>query len=278
MTSASASPYQRPVRGKREVVAESMLFVCNGSPKSGTTWIVQFFDVLWDHFEPTPAVYNKKNVTNPIMQDSVLSRIRGYDFYKEAHYYTKVHVRGEDWALNLLDMPDIRVLSIIRDVRDQFVSRFYHDKRNGEIDGDVSFDSYFAAYAERRVRQTLRYNAFWYGQEGRGPITTSYEFLKADPTTALLRFREALGLPDPGIFDVDRVQKLTDFSALPNTGPGYFARKGIVGDHRNHMSSTQDEQFLAILTAAGYGAMKRRVAMLYPYLEPYLERTDVGLD
>lgn len=254
-----------------------MLIVCNGSPKTGTTWVVQFFKVQSKSFLPTPVIYNN-NATNPMLDASVLSSIDSYSFYKKAHFYTKVHLVDEDWALGLLDKPNVRVVSIVRDVRDQFVSRYHHDKRFGAIAGDRPFNAYFASHLRRRIEQMMNYNRFWYQKPGAGPITTSYEFLKADPTRALVRFRDALRLEDPTCFDIELVREKTDFARAKNSGTGKFKRKGIVGDYKNHMSEAQNQRFLNRLRAAGYNRIKRRIARLYPYLEPYLATTDVGLE
>ncbi len=80
-----------------------MLFVCNGSPKTGTTWVVQFFKAQPKQFMPTPEAYNKKNATNPMIEAAILADIDSYDFYKEAMIYTKVHLVAEDWAFDLLE-------------------------------------------------------------------------------------------------------------------------------------------------------------------------------
>ncbi len=254
-----------------------MLFVCNGSPKTGTTWIVQFFKVQPRTFLATPEIYNT-NATNPMLDKAVLSDIDSYEFYKKGQYFTKVHLIDEDWALALLDKPNLRVLSIVRDVRDQFVSRYHHDKRNNIIDEDRSFDAYFASHSGKRIKLTMDYNRYWYQIPGVGPITTSYEFLKADPIRALTHFRDDLRLSNPASFDVELVREKTDFARTNNTGPGRFRRKGIVGDYRNHMSEAQNRRFLKRLKTAGYNRIKRRIARLHPHLEPYLAATDIGLE
>ncbi len=260
-----------------------MLFICNGSGKSGTTWIFRFFTVQKKDFAPSPAEYNRKDKPNAAMEEKFLARIGDHDFYKGRHVFTKTHLfnRGganRDWALGLLDMPEVRVLSIIRDTRDQFVSWFHFDKFRQTIHPDLSFERYFDFFVEPRTKNILQYASFWYAEPGRGPITTAYEYLKADPTAALLDFRAALRLPDPEVFDVDLVREKTDFSTYKDSGPGRFMRKGIVGDYRNHMSKDQERRFKRLLREGDYGATKRRIAKLHPCLEPYLAETDVGFD
>ncbi len=255
-----------------------MLFICNGSWKSGTTWLTTFFNVQKKDFDPLPAEYNLRGTHIPMVEEELLARIGDYDFYKGRHVFAKVHLFDRDWALGLLDMPEVRVLSIVRDVRDQFVSRFYFDKLQQIIHPDLSFDRYFDNFVKWHTMEILQYASFWYVEPGRGPITTAYEYLKADPTAALLDFRAALRLPDPEVFDVDLVRKKTDFSTYKDSGPGQFRRKGIVGDYRNHMSKDQESHLKRLLREGDYGATKRRIARLHPCLEPYLAETDVGFD
>ncbi|MBC6404625.1 MAG: sulfotransferase domain-containing protein [Rhodospirillales bacterium] len=256
-----------------------MLFVCNGAPKSGTTWITHFFKFQKSWVNPTPSEFNDPNWVNPRLKNRYLIDLDGYDFYRgDNHYYTKVHTFSGDWAQAMLDNPDVRVLSIIRDVRDQLVSRYYHDHKIKKIETDMSFDDYFDGYARMYLQLTLEYNAFWYEHDGRGPVTTSYEYLQEDFDRAVADFVAALKLPPSAPFNVQLVKRKTNFSDFKITGEGEFMRKGIVGDYQNHMSEAQATHLEDMLRKGGYGLLKRQIANLHPELEPILARTDIGFD
>ncbi|MEO1191797.1 MAG: sulfotransferase domain-containing protein [Pseudomonadota bacterium] len=255
-----------------------MLFVCNGPPKSGTTWVTQFFKFQPTWVQATPAEFNDPKWSNPKLLTKYLKDLDSYDFFHKNHFYTKVHLWNNDWAKNMLDNPHVRVLSIIRDARDQFVSRYYHDIKIKEISADMSFDDYFEGYMDQRIDWVLEYNEFWYGVPGKGPVTTSYEYLQADVDAALANFVAALKLPADVTFNIGLIKEKTDFSKFKVTGDGAFMRKGQVGDHLNHMSKAQVERLEDRLRKGGYGKMKRAIVTLHPYLEPTLTGTDIGLD
>jgi len=254
-----------------------MLFIVNGSPKTGTTWVMKILKAQpW--IQDTPAQYNKKDWTNPSLTNESLMNIEDHDFYNKEHFVTKVHLTNEYWALKLMDVQNVCVISIIRDARDQFVSRFYHDRRRNIIPAKMSFDMYFKKFATKRIQQLSAYNKLWYVKTRRVPITLSYEYLKHDFESAINFFSRDLRLPSGVYIDIEKTKHKTDFSNLSNTGYKKFLRKGLVGDHKNHMSEGQIKQFNARLRKNGYLEAKQRISMLFPHLQPYLNKTDIGLE
>lgn len=254
-----------------------MLFLCNGSPKSGVTWLAHIFRHQPGWIDPLPAPYNEGGKASPRLSDETLALLGTFDFYQSKDYYARVHASGFAWFHSLLDLREVRMLSIVRDVRDQLVSRYHHDQRVGRLPPDTTFAQFMERRAPRLVETILDYNRFWYAYPGRGPVTTAYEFLKADFNNALVHLTVDLKLPARRPFDIGRARRRTDFSRMNDTGAGKFMRKGIVGDHRNHMAAAEIEAVEAQLRAGGYPELKRRMVALFPHLEPHLAATDVGL-
>jgi len=268
-----------------------MLVICNGVPKSGTTWVTMILKKQSHWIKPIPSAYhNPEWDIFPSLRPEYLFCIDKLDFYNNDHYVSKNHISTThlnhagipySFATTLLNHPSIRVINSIRDFLDQFVSWYFHDRARNNIPEDASFSWYYEKRRESRMRYLMDYNKLWYTVSDRSPITVAYEHLKTDFDGALAQLQQDLTLPEGLAFDAVELGERTSLDRLKcETEHELFRklfRKGETGDHLNHMTDRQIAEMKTALIEAGYPQIKSTIARRHPHLEPLLRQTDVGL-
>lgn len=253
-----------------------MLVVCNGAWKSGSTWLAWVMRAL--QFQEIPAEFRRPKFSNPSFPPGLVEEVPGLDFYRcGTVYWCKQHWSGEVDHLAIATSPDVRILNIVRDLRDVVVSWYFHDKRLNVFSGTL--DDYFCGnQASVRVRKVVAHHAFWHGAPSPA-FLTSYEGLLADyPACAgpLLRFVGLDGDDLPKA--LAQTEHATKFSNLTRKkGDGEFFRKGQVGDHRNHLTQSMIDHIGEVAEMANYPAVKLAMAGRFPDLRPWIASTDIGL-
>jgi hypothetical protein len=146
--------------------------------------------------------------------------------------------------------PQARIVEVIRDGRDvctslqhkAMVREWAPVNRVDQINQWVRAIRHGAATRQRPIAQ------------GRW-LSIHYEALSADTRGEARRLFAFAGLPADDQL-INAIVTATDFSALTVTGPRQHRRKGVVGDHRNHFSETDQRVFREVagdvFEAAGY--------------------------
>ena len=215
----------------------------NGSPKTGTTWMLKLVNSI-------PGYHGLGN------------------FHGEIERYRTIEpgevVHGHDWYTNelsqILKDKDIKVVLMMRDPRDQLISRVFHIRRDEnhiwhEHLKESSLDEAIELCIEGReglpgTRTMVELSQSWFNSEIE-IIVVRYEKLVDDPQIELSKVLEYLemNLPDGLIsaiikrnqFDrLSRGRKFWDKSRRRGQAdPRSHFRKGIVGDWTNYLNESQ---------------------------------------
>lgn len=250
-----------------------MLVICNGAPKTGSTWLMHLVRYT-NKFVPVPSDVQSSVFKNPSIDDAALANVTE-DFCRSGNYFCKQHWSGKDEYIQIANLPDAVLLGGIRDIRDTLVSRYFHDR-------DVvkkfrgSMADYFAGRTARdRVIAFVRYFAFWHqGETTPVRFLQCYERMKSEPENALSGLLKVLDI-DQSL--ASNLIAKTDMSTVKSSGAGSIFRKGEVGDHRDKLTEEQSSAILRWCEEANYATVKMNIVRQFPDLEPWLSQTDIGL-
>jgi len=222
----------------------------NGSPKTGTTWMLKLVNSI-------PGYHGLGN------------------FHGEIERYRTIEpgevVHGHDWYTTelsqILKDKDIKVVLMMRDPRDQLISRVFHIRRDEnhiwhEHLKESSLDEAIELCIEGReglpgTRTMVELSQSWFNSEIE-IIVVRYEKLVDDPQIELSKVLEYLemNLPDGLISAIikrnqferlSRGRKFWDKSRRRGQAdPRSHFRKGIVGDWINYLNESQKILFKAV--------------------------------
>lgn len=238
-----------------------MLIICNGAPKGGSTWINKIISSL-GAYHRIPSEFQDPEWANPSIDKKKIDEILSSPVIARGSYLCKQHWSGEETFRSLINHPHIRVINIIRDLRDVLVSRYFHDMRVGDLEEGTSIDTYYFEHRGKpRVAKYIDYQNFWHMDQSKPqPFLAIYERLHVDFENQVAEMFDAIGIeytPET----IGRVKDLASFDKAPVTGEGQFHRKGIVGDWRNHLSPEILEDLDKLIEEKNYNALTERVGL-----------------
>jgi hypothetical protein len=254
-----------------------MLVVLNGAPKGGSTWLVLIVQAM-KLFQRIPDEYQDGQWSNSsISEDAIANFIDRVD-YQEQDYFCKQHWFNEDKIaeLDLLTVPNFKIVNIIRDVRDVLVSRYFHDLRLNLTKAE-NIDDYYSALGRKNMQKYMQYHISWHSdRQTLQPFLCSYERLHDNFAEQVRELVAYLGLGETiREAEIAAIQEATSFSSRKETGDGKFFRKGIVGDWQNHLSSAIVEDLQQMSVSSGY--LETKANMRQKFNLDILQEIDFGV-
>jgi len=212
-----------------------MLVVCNGTMKSGSTWLLHIVSAEGS-LSRVDERYQHRGWRNPSIGNEAFSSFFGEAEYKKKDYFCKQHWYGSQKYKDLLVDDSVKVLNIKRDLRDVLVSWYFHDKRLGRTQTVNAKDWFFNGDGAKMMQRVVDYQSFWHGNTEQQPFLCSYEGLHADFDGEVKKIFEFIERP-VSEKQLATIKELTSFTSKEKVGDGSFFRKGEVGDWANHLDS-----------------------------------------
>lgn len=219
----------------------------NGSPKSGTTWMVKLLSSVPGYH----GVGNLQHDFNRYLSVQPGAVIHGHERYTPE-------------LANILLSQEIKVILMIRDPRDQAVSHMFHLRRTvthpaHERMVELNDDDALMACIEGRpdiwgTASMLRLTRSWL-DAGDQAFCVRYEDLNSDPASEFRRVLKFLGIHcDENLlqaiikrnrFERSSIgRKIWKSSRRPgDENANSFFRKGIVGDWKSYFKASHVERF-----------------------------------
>lgn len=220
-----------------------------GLPKSGTTWMAQLLDAVPGYRFRWPRDPDGCILKHDLCEAAFASL--PWDLYT----VVKLHTRCTTAHLEVIEKYKVRTVVMHRDLRDQCLSRYFHvlydpSHRHHQLYNKVSKEEGLSIAIEVTLEHYLPWVQGWLPLLAGHPdrfLEVRYEDLRANPIPVLTRVLEFydIRLPKEQIAEiVARVSAQTRFALRDNLrwNKG-TARKGIVGDWRNHFTDKHVRRF-----------------------------------
>lgn len=232
-----ASLKQQLYDGKHQPLQKILV---NGSPRSGTTWMVSLLKSIPGY----QSVGNFQGDMDSYLQVKPGDVIHGHEWYSDEFEHT-------------LNSMDIKTLNMVRDPRDQAVSRMFHVRRDTQLPwsaplNEMSLDDALMACIEGRkglrgIVDAVELVKSWEKSEER-LLFVKFEELVANPMDEFQKVLDYLQIHlnealVSSIAKRNRFERLTRGRKLWRKGrkPGQLdtdshLRKGIVGDWQTYFN------------------------------------------
>lgn len=226
-----------------------MLVYCNGAFKSGSTWLYSIARNLRKGKNLPEGYQNPNQNAVGISHDRLEDFLASVD-YAKTNYVVKAHLATVKGRELLEGRPNVKILTIERDIRDVAVSSYYHYLRLGKIKG--TFEEYFWVGGERTIRRVLRYHRVW-APTSPSIYKTRYESLLENFEAEIVNLAEFVGVTlSPA--DMERVKDNTSLSASQKRERDkkgddeeiYFFRKGTSGQWTDYLTAPMLDRIEAI--------------------------------
>lgn len=192
------------------------LIIANGAQKGGTTW-------LWEIVRSLPGVrkiperYRDPTWVAASLRDDCIERFLAF---ADRTYCAKQHWRAD--YRHLLERPDVKMVSIVRNVPDVLVSRFHHDKRLGRTN-KTNASAYFRGRGASIMKLYMEFNLGWHCGEPE-PYLVRFEDLRRNFVPTVQGILDYLELDaDPELL------RATDATIAGKVDGKHF-RKSSIGD------------------------------------------------
>ncbi|MEW6113609.1 MAG: sulfotransferase domain-containing protein [Thermodesulfobacteriota bacterium] len=220
-----------------------------GMPKSGTTWLEQLLGEI-------PA-YRVREVHDPcgcvINHDVCDAVFAGLPW--NLYSVVKLHTRYTTENLQVIDKFNLHTIVMFRDLRDQCISRYYHVLNEAAHRHHKYYVSSpqlegISHCIEVVLEHYVPWIRDWLPIIAAHPdrfMEVRYETLRADPRSVLADVLAFYGINEP-MESIDAmiagVKKKTTFNLRKNLNRGSgTARKGVIGDWRNHFTPEHVKRF-----------------------------------
>ena len=230
-----------------------MLIICNGTFKSGSTWIHAIvLEVLKANKIKLldPPIHYTNNINSPttIIESKFFEFLDNENYIKN-NYITKPHYLLKRTIYRDYDS-DTYFLFVERDVRDAVVSHYYHFKKKYKCIGNFSL--YYLFIGRFKAFEILKLNRIYKESFGLDNFF-KYSDMKNNFEMVLLKISAILNLKDLTEEEVIKIKKNTSiakmrsdlllgktkyYSTVPINREGVI-RKGVIGDWVDHFSIRQ---------------------------------------
>ena len=136
-----------------------MLIICNGTFKSGSSWLhailVELTIVKKLNLQKVPEKYTNDINSPTTIIESRLCEFLNNESYKTENYLTKAHFFKESTLKNQYP-PEVKMLFIERDMRDAIVSHYFHIRNKYRF--KISFALYYYFLGRYKVYEISLFN------------------------------------------------------------------------------------------------------------------------
>ncbi|XP_069803468.1 sulfotransferase 2B1-like [Dendropsophus ebraccatus] len=225
-------------------------------PKSGTTWLQEILSLIYSNGDPTPvkATYSWDRVPW-IEQHSGRQHLENKPSPRLITTHLPFHLFPQSFSKT-----KAKVIYTIRNPKDVCVSLYYFSKIAQFMEYRDDFQDFVSLFLSKDIifgRWFEHVKGWLTLKDSPNLLILSYEDMIKDLKSNVTKICKFLGkeLDDAAInsvvehssFQAMKSNPMSNYSAVPNEifnkDHGNFYRKGIAGDHKNHFTPAQEEEF-----------------------------------
>jgi hypothetical protein len=206
-----------------------VLILANGPFQCGSDWQHRIVEQLVDA-EPPPAEFQNPGWRAPSFDSNRLGQFLSTRQHVDRGFIARNHIRDPQLKRLLLDDPYVRVLTIIRDLREVVASAYEHDRKRGFAEGDV--EAYYWGRGQERITGVLNHHRLWNVGHA-GVFVGSYERLRASFEAEVRSMASFLGVELMNR-EIEAIRKATP-PGKADAGRGPLG-PGMLGDSQSDLS------------------------------------------
>ena len=132
-----------------------MLVLSNGNYKSGSTWVTS---ILYNLIEINDLDYPKE-FSQPkykcINRFKIIDFINSSYYNKQEYWLSKTHIFQHNIIREIVNINEIKIINIDRDLKDVIVSHYFHLINSKKI--SLSFNAYYFLIGKYKAIQCMYY-------------------------------------------------------------------------------------------------------------------------
>ncbi|XP_018409899.1 PREDICTED: 3-beta-hydroxysteroid sulfotransferase-like [Nanorana parkeri] len=225
-------------------------------PKSGTTWLQEILSLIYSNGDPTPVKTQFSWDRVPWLEQH---RARNKLENRPSPRLITTHVPRHIFPQSF-DKSKAKVIYTIRNPKDVCVSLYYFALIAQFMESREDFQDFISLFLSKNTlfgRWFEHVKEWLTMKDNPNFLILSYDSMIKDLKSNVVKICKFLGkdLDDAAIdsvvehssFKAMKENNMSNYSAVPNNifdkQKGTFHRKGISGDHMNHFTPAQEEEF-----------------------------------
>ncbi|KAM5132361.1 sulfotransferase 2B1-like isoform 1-T2 [Mantella aurantiaca] len=225
-------------------------------PKSGTTWLQEILSLIYSNGDPTPVKTEYSWDRVPwIEQYSGRRQLENRPSPRLITTHLPIHIFPQSF-----NKTKAKAIYTVRNPKDVCVSLYYFSLYAQFMESRDNFQDFISLFLSKDVifGRWFEHVKGWLTMKNNPNfLLLSYDSMLKDPRSSVVKICKFLGkdLDDAAIdsvvkhssFQAMKENNMSNYSAVPNNifnkQQGSFHRKGISGDHKNHFTPAEEEEF-----------------------------------
>ena len=220
-----------------------MLVLSNGNYKSGSTWVTSIlYNLIELNTLDYPNEFSQPKFKNRLNRFKIIDFINSSYYNRQEYWLSKTHIFQHEIISEIVNVNEIKIININRDLKDVIVSHYFHLLNSKKI--SLSFNAYYLLIGKYKAIQCMYYAKNWEKYNYKNNVLNlCYSDLQKSIKSEIIKIVNFLNIDEYSIDINDIIEKssLSENRKKQNllNEKAWFFRKGLEGDYVNYLNKKQ---------------------------------------